>query len=248
MKTKPRTLKTIPSFEDLVRGKETINVASYDVGRVAFAWSVEEWDVSFLREQREKFFSTKYKKDRKKGSKVYEEVKNAICLGGKRISLGLFDISSDEKKLDIETRNNLFRLLEENNEMWETVSLFDVEQQFCTSFGGRKKQGEDKKGEGTNMEAIKLSECLVSWHLIKSRGERCVFFVPTASKTAFLGAPKMPKKKDRKEWTVKEAISWAEQKGDEEEVELLSGKKNDDKADAKAQGKATVFKYVVTAE
>lgn len=239
-----RTLKTIPSFDELVKGKEKITVASYDVGRVAFAWSLEEWNVEFLKEQRRLFFSTKYKKDRKKGTPMYEQVKKAICLGGKIVDLDVYDISSEESKLDVETRENLFRLLEEKKNLWDEADLFPIEQQFCASFG--KNKGKDM---GANMEAIKLSECLMSWILIKYDGDKCVFFVPTASKTSFLDAPKMPVKKDRKEWTLRQAKNWAKEKGDEENLKKLEETKLVyDMADAVCQGKATVFKYVVTAE
>ncbi|AGV01573.1 RuvC-like Holliday junction resolvase [Cannes 8 virus] len=243
--SKTRTLKTIPPFEELVGGKNKVRVSSFDVGWKAFAWSVEDWDVSFLKEQRSKFFGTKYKKDRAKGTSVYEEVKKAILVGGERVDLDVYDISSDEKKLDIQVRLNLFSLLEEKKELWDTSSIFVIEQQFCTSFG----QGKKGNTDGTNMDAIKLSECLMSWFLMKYGDEKCVVFVPTASKTAFLGAPKMPKKLDRKKWVFSQVLSWAKEKEDEGEVKILENSKVVfDMTDSKAQGKATVFKYIVAAE
>nr|WNL49874.1 RuvC like Holliday junction resolvase [Marseillevirus sp.] len=240
--SKARTLKTIPLFEELVEGKKKVRVSSFDVGWKAFSWSVEDWGVSFLREQREKFFGTRYKKDRAKGTTVYEEVKHSILVGGERVDIDVYDISSEEKKLDVQVRLNLFSLLEEKKELWDKTDIVVIEQQFCTSFG-------KGKSEGTNMDAIKLSECLMSWFLMKYGHEKCVIFVPTASKTAFLDAPKMPKKLDRKKWVFSQVLSWAEEKGDEEEIKLLTTSKVVfDMTDSKAQGKATVFKYIVTAE
>ncbi|BAU80127.1 conserved putative RuvC-like Holliday junction resolvase [Tokyovirus A1] len=247
--SKARTLKTIPSFEEFIDGKESIRVSSFDVGWKAFAWSVENWDVSFLKEQREKFFGTKYKKERAKGTSTYEEVKRSILLGGERIDIDVYDISSDEKKLDVQVRLNLFSLLEEKKELWDSSSIFVIEQQFCTSFGKGKKGKSGDNSDGTNMDAIKLSECLMSWLLMKYGDEKCVVFVPTASKTAFLGAPKMPKKLDRKKWVLAQVLEWAKEKGDKEEIKILENSKVVfDMADSKAQGKATVFKYIVTAE
>nr|WRK65125.1 RuvC like Holliday junction resolvase [Marseillevirus futianmevirus] len=243
--SKPRTLKTLPSFEELVKGKEFVDVSSFDVGWKAFAWSVERWDVSFLREQRDKFFGTRYKKDRAKGTQTYEEVKKSILLGGERIDIDVYDISSDEKKLDVQVRLNLFSLLEEKKELWDNTSIVAIEQQFCSSFG----KGKKEKSDGTNMDAIKLSECLMSWFLLKYGDEKCVIFVPTASKTAFLDAPKMPRKLDRKKWVFSQVLSWAKEKGDAQEQKILeTSKVVFDMADSKAQGKAIVFKYIVAAE
>lgn len=248
-----RTLKTLKSFQELVKGKENIQVASFDIGWKAFSWSVGEWDTEFLKQQREKFFGTKYKKDRKKGTKVYQEVLHSVALNEKRIDIDVYDISSDEKKLDVQVRLNLFSLLEEKKHLWEPVSIVVIEQQFCTSFGGTKKKTdaktEGKNKEGTNMDAIKLSECLMSWMLMKYGNEKSIVFVPTASKTSILCAPKMPKKLDRKKWVLSQVLSWAKEKGDEGELEKFEESKVVfDMADSKAQEIATVFKYVVTAE
>ncbi|AHA46090.1 putative RuvC-like Holliday junction resolvase [Insectomime virus] len=241
-----RTLKTLKSFDELVKDRENIQVASFDVGWKAFAWSVGEWDVPFLQQQREKFFGTRYKKDRKKGTKIYGEVLHAVALNEKRVDIDVYDISSDDKKLDIQVRLNLFSLLQEKKYLWDPVSIVVIEQQFCTSFGGAKKQ---KTSEGTNMDAVKLSECLMSWMLMQYGSTKSIVFVPTASKTNILGAPKMPKKLDRKKWVLAQVLSWAKEKGDEGELEKFEESKIVfDMADSKAQGIATVFKYVVTAE
>ncbi|AQM73222.1 hypothetical protein B1750_gp241 [Noumeavirus] len=243
-----RTLKTLRSFDEFTAGKEDLSVASFDVGWKAFAWSVDKWDTKLLKEQREKFFGTKYKKDRKKGTPVYEEVLHDVAIGAKSVDVDVYDISSEEKKLDIQVRLNLFSLLEEKKELWDPVSIVVIEQQFCTSFGGNK-GNKGKNTEGTNMDAIKLSESLMSWMLMKYANEKTIIFVPTATKTNILGAPKMPKKLDRKKWILAKVLSWAKERGDEKKLaKFEESKVVFDMADSEAQGIATVFKYVVTAE
>ncbi|AMQ10770.1 putative RuvC-like Holliday junction resolvase [Brazilian marseillevirus] len=247
-----RTLKTLKSFDELVKNRENVQVASFDVGWKAFAWSVGEWDVSFLKQQREKFFGTKYKKDRKKGTQVYTEVLHDVAVNGKNIDIDVYDISSDDKKLDIQVRLNLFALLEEKKYLWDPVSIVVIEQQFCTSFGGSKKSnnsGGTNNSEGTNMDAIKLSESLMAWMLMKYGSSKSIVFVPTASKTNILCAPKMPKKLDRKKWVLSQVLLWAKEKGDKNVLEKFEESKIVfDMADSEAQGIATVLKYVVMAE
>lgn len=240
-----RTLKTLRTFDEFISGKEELSVASFDVGWKAFAWSVDKWNTQLLKEQREKFFGTRYKKDRKKGTPIYEEVLHDVAIGAKSVDVDVYDISSEEKKLDIQVRLNLFSLLEEKKELWDPVSIVVIEQQFCTSFGGNK----GKNTEGTNMDAIKLSESLMSWMLMKYGDKKTIIFVPTATKTNILGAPKMPKKLDRKKWILAKVLSWAKERGDEKKLEKFEESKVVfDMADSEAQGIATVFKYVVTAE
>ncbi|ALX27511.1 putative RuvC-like Holliday junction resolvase [Golden Marseillevirus] len=208
-----RTLKTFETFEEIAKGREYVSVASFDVGWKAFAWSVERWSVEDLKAHRKKFLSTKYKKDRQKGTSMYQQVLDDVIASGKYVDMDVFDISSGEKKLDVETRINLFFLLQQNKHLWDDVSIVSIEQQFCTSFG--KSAG---KKDGTNMDAIKLAECLMSWMLINYGDTKVVVFVPTNTKTNILGAPKMPKKLDRKKWIRDKAITWAQEKGEKERL------------------------------
>lgn len=208
--------------------KPRFRVASFDIGKENFAEWVEEFDGFKIRKLRKDYKLIPKKLQRKSTGKISPEIENILnelYLAGKRIHMGVYDIRSNtEDKLEIETRENLFQHLEKFRKVWDTCTLFVIEQQFL-KLGGRMGAKGAKYGTEVNIDAIKISECLFTW-LKLQYPDRLILFFPSTMKTKVFTDKPLLKKQQRKDFTRDKSYEVAQLRGDEELLILFQLKKD----------------------
>lgn len=200
--------------------KETIILASFDIGKKNFAQYVEECDVKSLYSLRDRYRALpKTKQRRVKGKMNYDIAKilQEVCLCGTRIQTGVYDLRENKEsdELDIGTRRNITRHLEKYTSLWNKCDGFIVEQQFFAKFnqiGGRGAKTQ------ANIDAIKIAEGILFWFLSNYPTKEVMYFSSTF-KTQMLGAPPL-KEKERKIWAIDKAKEIYIQRKDKDAVAL----------------------------
>lgn len=225
--------------------EDKIWLASFDIGKVNFAFYIEEMDRRELMNLKN---IPKLKRYKPTGlpTPEFKEVLDSVCINGKTILFKNTDITQNSKKgkyLDAEIFHNLTELLDNNKEYWDKCEAFIIEQQM--SFGNKR-----------NTMALKLGQhCYSYFNIIYGRFKSVVEF-PSYHKTQILGAPKLQKttktgkvsyvaipKPQRKKWSVKKAIEILEERGEKDVLSTLTTvKKKDDLADCLTQ--LSAFKYL----
>lgn len=225
-------------------------VASFDIGKINFAFCIEEFDKKELLEIQNIPKSMRYNADGT-ATKVFAEILEQVFANGKIIihkNLNLTKNCDPKKKLDPETFQNMVDVLDEYKEYWSKCSAFVIEEQM--SFGRK-----------INKMAMKLGQHCYSYFVCRFARFKQIIEFPAYHKTQVLGAPKVEgkpyksgkkrwkamSKPQRKKWSIEQAIEILNNRG---EMEILDGlttvRKKDDLADVLTQLQA--FKYLVYVE
>lgn len=200
---------SIPIKTDILR------IACFDMGKVNFAFYVEDFSFSQLESLREEYTALPVKLQRKTKGPMNKTIKNIlqkICLGGKRVYQEVIDIREDitAKKLDMATRRNLLHLLSSKRMLWVSCDIIVIEKQYTTR-------------QVTNIDALRLEEICIVWFL-EHFSNKIIENFGAAYKTYVLGAPKMTKLK-RKKWTTAKAIQIYKDRKDKEGLADMCGRK-----------------------
>jgi hypothetical protein len=224
---------------------DVIRVASFDIGKINFAFYIEEFKISELTAISNIPLSKRYNEDGTPTEK-FNNILQTIFKNGKTILHTNSNITQNcdkGKKLDPETFHNLNSLLDSYLEEWQKCSVFLIEQQMAF-------------GKKINNMAIKLAQHCYSYFTIRFGKFKSIIDFPSYHKTQILGAPKVKvvkrgkekfsacDKPARKKWSVKIASEILTERG--EENVIVSSKKKDDLADVITQLQA--FKYLAFVE
>ena len=218
--------------------QNTIWIASFDIGKINFAFCIEEIDTTELQKIPNIVLKTRYNEDGTPTSdmnKILEQVYN----NGKIILFKNSNLTTNCIKgsyLDPETFHNLTDLLDQYRMYWNKCSAFVIEQQM--SFRGKR-----------NPMAIKLGQHCYSYFCFMYGRFKTVIEFPAFHKTRILGAMKIQIKKRwknmnkpmRKKWTISKASAILQKRGNDYSI-LQQSKKKDDLADVFCQLQA--FKYL----
>lgn len=210
---------------------EDIRIACFDIGRVNFAFYVEDCSASLMKNL-SKYYASLPKKVQRVNSQLDERtagILRKIVADGKRVPNGMnvFDIREDKsaKKLDTPTRVNLHKLLESYEWLWDTCDMIVIEQQYVNFRGKKKKMEPGSDSQGANTDAIKLGESCFTWFLQKYYPFKEITYFGSSYKTQVFGATKM-NKAQRKKWAKEKGRSIFEEKKDQEAIDFLENKKN----------------------
>jgi len=239
-------MEVLPSLSP--KGPGLQRVASIDPGKKNFATYVEDFSIEKLDKIQKKYNQLPVKERRKvKGpvSSGMQKILDAVVKCGTRVQIGVYNLKGcEEDVLDEQTRRNIIGHLESSKELWDTVDIFVIEQQFFNIYGGGKKKG----GGGANMDALKIAELCMCWFMIHYPFKQVMSF-GSQFKTQMLGAPDKLTKPQRKNWSVEKGREIAEMRKDEELSSFLEKKrgsvKKDDVCDALIQLQAFKFKHFV---
>lgn len=223
-------------------------LASFDIGRVNFAFYIEEVNVKELMAIKNVPKTHRYNPDGTPTGKM-QSLLDQVCMNGRTVlhkNLDLTENCDPKAKLDPETYHNMIDALNEYKEYWDKCSAFVIEEQM--SFGAK-----------INKMAVKLGQhCYSYFTFLYGRQKHYIEF-RAFYKTQILGAEKgisdkpyksgkpryvAMKKPQRKKWSVQKATEILEGRDELAVLENLSSKaKKDDLADTLCQLQA--FKYLV---
>lgn len=209
-----------------------IKIASFDIGKKNFAWYVQEIDTSLLKSINPPIKTERYNKNGTPtpGMKCFLNTMHSI---GKTVTWDNVDITDgcDKKKyLDNETFHNLNDVLSDNEDVWNDVDVFIIEQQMSNP-------------KAYNTMCLKLAQHCFSYFTIKYGRLKDIYYFPAYHKTRLLGAPKFViREKDgksckmtkhqRKKWACTTCIETLINRGEVYEAEkILDIKKKDDISD-----------------
>lgn len=224
-------------------------IGSIDIGRRNFAQYFEKVNLNSLLGISQDYNNLPRDKKRKVKGPVSIEMRDIIdrvCNSGKVLDMGVYDLCvATEKKgdppLDIETRKNIIAHLERCRDKWSLCDIIIIEQQFFSSFGGARTEG--------NIKAIKVGEIVLTWFLI-TYPEKQIEYFGSQYKTQILGAPDKLTKPQRKKWSIEKTKEILTNRNDEKYLNLLtstkkSGQKLDDVSDALCQCQAYKLRKLV---
>jgi hypothetical protein len=221
-------------------------VASFDIGKLNFAFYIEEFDETKLS-QLENIDKTKRYNADGTCTKEFSALMEKVYLNGKKILLCNYDLTENtnkDKYYDKDICYNMNRVLESYADYWDEVSFVIVEQQMAF-------------GKKVNTMALKLGQNCQSYFMFNySKEELQIVEFPAYHKTQVLGAQKEEKvtktgkktykvmgDKERKVWSVKEGYYLLALREDYETMSEIQGmKKKDDVNDVILQLQA--YKYM----
>ena len=217
----------------------TTYIASFDIGKVNFAFYVEEVDTLELEKMTTIPKNRRYKSD---GAPTddFERLISSIYLNGNTIlykNLNLTVGTEKSKYLDPKIYYNMIRELDKYKDIFDKCSIIIIEQQMSFK-------------NAQNTMALKLAQHCHSYfvfrypitevdNMIFDDSKEVIEF-PAYYKTQVLGAPKKGgksmSKPERKKWATEKAIDILMQRGDTETLEeLTTSRKKDDLADTLIQ-------------
>ena len=217
----------------------TTYIASFDIGKVNFAFYVEEVDTRELEKMTTIPKNRRYKSD---GTPTddFERLISSIYLAGNTIlykNLNLTIGTEKSKYLDPKIYCNMITELDKYRDIFDKCSIIVIEQQMSFK-------------NAQNTMALKLAQHCHSYfvfrypiievdNIIFDDSKEVVEF-PAYYKTQVLGAPKKGgksmSKPERKKWATEKAIDILMQRGDTETLEeLTTSRKKDDLADTLIQ-------------
>ena len=223
-----------------------IHIASFDIGKVNFAFYIEEIDLNNF-ENIKNISSLKRFNSNGTPTKEFEDILIDIYKNGKNILLRKYDLTTKDvdkdKYFDFNLCYNMVDILDKYEEYWDNVDIIIVERQM--SF--RKK---------INTMALKLGQHCESYFINKYGRYKKIIEFEAYHKTQILGAEKIltttkTGKKSyknigdyaRKKWAIEEAFSVLSIRDDYETMsEIGVVKKKDDLCDTIIQLQA--FKYL----
>lgn len=221
-------------------------VASFDIGKLNFAFYIEEFDEIQLSTLENIDKTKRYNPDGT-CTPEFSALLEKIYLNGKKILLCNYDLTENtnkEKYYDKDICYNMNEVLESYSEYWDQVSFVIVEQQMAF-------------GKKVNTMALKLGQNCQSYFMFNySKEDITIVEFPAYHKTQILGAKKEEKvtktgkktykvmgDKERKTWSVKEGYYLLALREDYETMSEINGmKKKDDVNDVILQLQA--YKYL----
>lgn len=208
-------------------------VASFDIGKINFAFYIEEINLDQLKNVKNISKLKRYNNDGTCTTE-FSEILDNVFKSGKKILLKNFNISQniDKKKyFDLEICHNMIDVLDEYKNYWDIVSYFIIEQQM--SFGKK-----------CNTMALKIGQHCESYFMFKYGRFKNVIEFPSYHKTQILGFQKiLTKLKNgktkyksdaykRKKWAIEMATYIITEREDFDTLnEILNNKKKDDISD-----------------
>ena len=221
-------------------------LASFDIGKLNFAFYIEEFDESELSKIENIEKSKRYNTDGT-CSDDFSKLMEKVYLTGKKILLCNYDLTENtnkEKYYDKDICYNMNAVLDTYAEYFDDVSVVIVEQQMAF-------------GKKVNTMALKLGQNCQSYFMFNyKKDELQIVEFPAYHKTQVLGAKKDEKTtktgkktykvmgdKERKAWSVKEGFYLLALREDYETMSEINGmKKKDDVNDVILQLQA--YKYL----
>lgn len=221
-------------------------IASFDIGKLNFAFYIEEVDDNALKiiENIEK--SKRYNENGT-CSDDFSSLIDKVYLSGKKILLCNYDLTENtnkDKYYDKDICYNMNDILDSYSEYWDKVSFVIVEQQMAF-------------GKKVNTMALKLGQNCISYFMFNySKEDLTIIEFPAYHKTQVLGAKKEEKTlkngkksyknmgdKERKKWSVEETSYLLCLREDYETLnDIHAMKKRDDVSDVIIQLQA--YKYI----
>ena len=215
--------------------EDTIQVASFDIGKCNFAFYIEEFSISKLNIIKS---IPKLQRHTESGefSESFEEIISSVYLNGNKIlyrNVDLTEGTEKKKYLDKKIYMNMYKVLEEYIEYFNKCSIIIIEQQMAFK-------------AAQNTMALKLGQHCFSYFVFKYKDTKEIIEFPAYYKTQTLGAPKSLTKPMRKKWATEKAIYILMERGDIDSLnEIVSKKKKDDLADVLLQLQSFKFlRYV----
>lgn len=201
---------------------DTIWLGSFDIGKLCFAFYIEEISLKELKSIKNIPKDKRHNIDGTCTSEFTKLIKK-VCNNGKRILLDNVDLTSGDidksKYFDLNWCHNMINLLDKYIEYWDHVDYFIIEQQM--SFGKR-----------NNTMALKLGQNCASYFMFKYGRFKKVIEFSAYHKTQVLGAPRVQKKlksgkikygsADKpKKWSITKAVEILTDRGDTETLDEL---------------------------
>ncbi len=218
---------------------DKIWIASFDIGSVNFAFSIEEISLSKLTSITNISPNLRYNID---GTVTiaFKNILDQVYSSGKTILINNTNIRAKETGSDINTFHNLNDCLDNYKEYWDKTHYFVVEKQL-----------------EINRKARRLSLVCMSYFLYNYGRFREVIEIESKYKTMILGAKRILSKKtyrngnkkyvsmskyDRKKWSVQIGNNILENRNDNEGLDLFKKfKKKDDIFDTILQTQALKY-------
>ena len=226
----------------------TLWIASFDIGKVNFAFYIEEINPNNLKNI---CTIPKHKRYNSDGTPTndFENIIDQVCSEGQVILFSNNNITKNcDKKayFDPEILHNLTELLDEYSSFWDNCTIFVIERQM--SFGRK-----------FNTMALKIAQHCCSYFLLKYGRSKTIVDFPAYHKTQLLGAEKILKKPKkgklsyktidktaRKKWCIEKASDILTQRNDIESLsEIMNQKKCDDICDCICQLQAYKILYFI---
>lgn len=206
-------------------------VASFDIGKVNFAFCIEKFDEKKLNAIKSIPKTRRYNKGLGTITDEFLPILDDVCTEGEIVLHKNVDLTKGAGKeyLGDEVLLNMYSVLDEFSAEFDKCSIFIIEQQM--SFGMKK----------INTMALKLGQHCRSYFIYKYRNTKETVEFPAYHKTQVFGAGKMSKP-ERKKWSVEKCANILLQRGDLDTLDILSeAKKRDDLADVFTQLQAFKF-------
>jgi len=223
---------------------ETIRIASIDIGKINFAFLIEEINIEKINLEN----IQKNKRYNIDGTVTnnFKKILDSVCINGITILYKNSNITTGcikGKYIEQKLFHNMNTLLDEYSSYFDTCSIIIIEKQM--SFGKK-----------INTMALKLGQNCMSYFIFKYGMFKTIIEFPAYYKTQILGCSKIIKtnkkgvskyisvdKSKRKKWSIEEAINILTLRNDIITLEYLkTSKKKDDLADVLTQLQA--FKYL----
>ena len=213
-----------------------MRIISFDIGKCNFAFYVEEFDEKQLESVKNIPKIHRFNAD---GTPTddFSRILSDIYLNGDTVLYKNLDLTIGTKKdkyLDQKVCLNMITELDKYKTIIDTCDVVLIEQQM--SFQNTR-----------NTMAIKLAQNCASYFLHRYGMSKELVEFPAYYKTQILGAPKKGgkamSKPERKKWATEKAIEILMERGENETLEEITGKKKkDDLADVLIQLQS--FKYL----
>jgi|APCry1669188879_1035177.scaffolds.fasta_scaffold07008_6 hypothetical protein len=207
-------------------------IASFDIGKVNFAFCIERVDEKKLESIKSIPKIRRYNKGTGTQTDEFIPILDEVCVEGEIVLYKNVDLTkgtTSKEYLSDEVLVNMYKVLDEYAAEFERCSVLIIEQQM--SFGLKK----------INTMALKLGQHCRSYFIYKYRNTKETIEFPAYHKTQVFGARKMTKP-ERKKWSVDKCANILLQRGDLETLNILSeAKKRDDLADVFTQLQAFKF-------
>ena len=197
----------------------SIHIASFDIGKKNFAFSIEKIYKSRINKLNKFPKKERYNIDGTSTSKFESELKK-LYKCGKTVLVKNHDLTENcnsKLTLDPQTYLNMVEVLDKYKSYWDKCEHIIIEKQMA--FRGK-----------YNMMAIKLGMFCYSYFKIKYGGDKVIIEYPAYHKTQVLGAKKVDVKVKykRKKWAVQRAKEIFDYRKDEVGLEGWAKKKKKD--------------------
>lgn len=206
----------------------TTTVASFDIGRLNFAFCIEKFDETVLQGMHCIPKSRRYTKE---GDSTCEfnELMGNVCSEGDLVLHRNVNISDCDGVFTDKLLINMYNVLEENSSYFDKCNIILIEQQM--SFGSNK----------TNTVALKLAQHCHSYFIFKYQDQKEIISFPAYHKTKLFDKRKMTKP-ERKKWATTKLFEILLERGDVQSLDFIqSEKKKDDLSDVVLQIQAFKF-------